>query len=142
MNVRIAALLVLVASACSTGNGSGSSIDAPACGEPGTVVLDGTLDGKSVQQSVRTGSYILNQLADPKELTVGFDGGGSVKLEWAQLVANGGTTTVSRGVLRLPGEAADRTADSGVLFKGTDDTQASLTFAGGRVGMCIKSNAR
>ncbi len=133
------AVLALAPSACSSSSSSGPSVDAPSCGAAGTIVLDGTIEGKAVSQSLATTSYFLDQFSDPKSVKVGF-AGGKMNLGWASLVADGSSTSLTSGVLQLPGETGDRVANSGVMYIGTDEVRASLTFSNGKVGVCVKSN--
>jgi hypothetical protein len=129
-------VLALGIAACSSSSGS-ESVDAPSCADPNSLVLEGTIDGKSVSQTLPNARRILDQISDPKRLDVTVDNG-SVNLRWAGLVANGHTTSLTSAVLRLPGETADRTASSGVLIIGSDDYRASLTFPNGKVGLCVR----
>jgi hypothetical protein len=137
---RITALafaFALAAPACSSTSDS-PSVDAPACAAPGTIVLAGSVDGKDVSQTLPTSSYVLDQLSDPKSVKAGF-GTGALTLNWPTLLANGATTELTLGTLRLPDETTDRKAESGAVALGNDQTRASLTFATGKVGVCLNT---
>ena len=91
----------------------------PACGssddddgEPGTngagptcgadeFALEGELDGEAVSHSGTLRSHAWIQGSTPSTLDVGFEGGGSVDIEWAGVVARGETIAVT-GSITLP----------------------------------------
>jgi hypothetical protein len=64
--------------------------------------LTGTLDGMTVDVSAALNARLINQVSDPKTVTIGWEGG-SVTFEWMGDYASAGTPTSATGTLRLDG---------------------------------------
>lgn len=139
VRVTSVVVLLLAQAACSSSSDSGTSgpgAETPACGAGRTIVLEGTLDGKPVAQTLMTQGYFLDQLSTPKSANVPFDGG-KMNLGWTSIVADGASAPLTSGVLQLPGETSAHVANSGTITMGTDELRATLTFANGKIGACL-----
>ncbi len=139
--VRASSVLVLTLlapAACSSSDGGSSApvADTPACGAGRTLVLEGTLDGKPVSQTLMTQGYFLDQLSNPKSANVPF-GGGKMNLGWTTIVADGETAPLAGAVLQLPGDTSEHIASSGTIYLSATVLRATLTFATGKIGACL-----
>ena len=124
----VLALALLAPAACSSSsdNDGGSSApvaDTPTCGAGRTLVLEGTLDGKPVSQTLMTQGYFLDQLSNPKSANVPF-GGGKMNLGWTTIVADGETAPLTSAVLQLPGETSEHITSSGTIYLGPTERDA------------------
>ena len=86
------------------GGGDDGDFEAPTCAA-GEVAIDGTIDGghESASLSGATGYIFINSLnGELGTLTVTFDTGDRLHLEWPDLVANGDSVD-ARGAITFPG---------------------------------------
>lgn len=84
--------------------GGDDDFDAPTCAA-GEVAIEGTIDGgqESASLSGATGYSFINALdGEPGTLTVTFESGDRLHLEWPDLVSNGDSVDV-RGTITFPG---------------------------------------
>lgn len=97
-----ALLLLLTATGCGSDDDSGpGGGSAPCVAEKLTLV--GELEGQAVAIEIDWTSRSWNQLSSPKTLDVGYDGG-SVHLEWSELIAEGDSASAS-GMVVMPAQA-------------------------------------
>ncbi len=110
------------------GSGSGGGLGAAMC-VPDMVSIDGSLDGTNISTSVSFSSSSFQQLSDPSSYDLGFDGGGTLHLEWSGLVADGQTTKATGRVTMPSGEprAGEELCSSNAALS-TDDVGTRFRF--------------
>ena len=117
--------LVLAAAAIGCGSDSSSAPGGIACAA-GQFILAGTLDGQAVSYHGTVTGHAWMQLGSTNSLDASSDPTASVHAEWANLVADGGTTAIT-GTVTMPSDAphAGETlnANSGRLTKLTDEVR-------------------
>ena len=99
---RWLALLALAALGCGSSDDDGSGGGSAPC-TAGMLTLVGELDGQPVAVELDWSSRSWNQLGTPKTLDVGY-AGGTVHLEWSELIARGDGTAAS-GTIVMPADA-------------------------------------
>jgi hypothetical protein len=108
----------LVAPIVGCGGGDADDFDAPTCAA-GEVAIEGTIDGgqESASLSGATGYSFVNAInGELGSLTVTFEAGDRLHLEWPDLVANGDAVD-ARGTVAFPGLDLGNCEDDG--FPGT-----------------------
>ncbi len=145
----IASAFVCLAACSASGGSSGGTgvngIDAP-CGDLGTVLVDGTLGGKTVHETAPLSGFAWVNVGKPSK----FDGswsGGSMHLEWGSTIASGQETDLLSGALNLASTPDPRSFTSGRLVydsasQATESTlKTALVFDQGTVTVCIRKKS-
>jgi hypothetical protein len=91
-----ASVIALACSATSSGTGGGAG-GGPVCSK-GTVRLEGTIGGESVQKEYPFKGVVLNQASTPKTVSVYFGSGGQITMQWSELLANGQTSAATGSI--------------------------------------------
>lgn len=140
---RLAAITLVVLSGCSSNDDDNPGGVQARCGDLDTVVVDGTLDGKPVNETSPLSGFAWMNVGKPSTFN-GTWKSGSMHLEWGSMVASGESTSLTAATLTLASSQGARTFRSGTMVydsgrQAPESTlRTSLTFDTGTVTVCVR----